>query len=313
MPAYTVLTQPMPHKHGRSSLYHACVASACVITIAFFVSGRNAFGTDLPEPVLQKIDSLGAIGTKAAIVRTGHGPWLVAAATAGPGDKCLPRMQHDCAARAAIVEAKRAMAETLAADIAVFVQAGTGIGIDRTVIVSVSGQVLSRVQLVKEAYDPEANRCRVVIASAPAGAAVREGTTFPDAETAAKHMLERASSRLCAPGVVCAQVAGSTDTHPKLVFIAIAIAPRSANGQHEVSNAKAQALLVRFWREQLESRVTLEQKEIPDPSDPGGSILLNYDQLTTWAANREANRLPGFKSSHLGRDDMTYTALWCTN
>ena len=86
-----------------------------------------------------------------------------------------------------------------------------------------------------------------------------------------------------------------------------------ANGQHEVSNAKAHAMLIKFWREQVESKSTLEQRQIPDPDDPNGSRLLNLEHFNTWAKNHEANRLPGFRSEHLECDDFSYTAIWCTN
>jgi len=222
-------------------------------------------------------------------------------------------MQHDCAARAAIVEAKRAMAETLASDISVFVQAGTGIGINRTVIVSVSGQVLSRVQLVKEAYDPEVNRCRVVIASAPLEESIGEPVVFADADSAAKRLLERASLRLCSPGVMCARLKGSSPEKPILAFIAIAIGPRAANGRHEVSNAKAQAMLMKFWNEQIDSMAILKQGVTADPYDPIGSRLLNFEHFSTWAQNHAAGKLPGFRSEHLDCDEVSYTAVWCTN
>ena len=289
------------------------------LLILFFFLGQSftLAAENIPEAIQRTIAEFGPIGNKAAIVRTKEGLWLVAAATAGAGATCLGSMEHDCAVRAAVVEAKRCMSEKLSADIETVIKANMqpqgGTVVTRTVKVAVTGQVLSRVQLLEESYDAQSKRCRVVIASAPEGNAIGEAVTFPNAETAARHLLERASHRLCSPGVICARLEGSTSEKPQLAFVAIAIGPRMASGQHEVSNAKAQAILMKFWREQVESKSTLEQRQIPDPDDPSGSRLLNLEHFNTWAKNHEANRLPGFHSEHLDRDDFSYTAIWCTN
>lgn len=289
--------------------------------ILFVAAPGFLWATDLPPlpaPVREKVSQFTPSVKKAIIVRTENGPWLVAAASGNASAAVPPVMHHDSATRAAVVEAKRRMAELLSAQIATYVAAyqddAGKKGVTRKVTVAVSGQVLSRVQLLQESYDPDTKRCHVVVASAPLGKAVGQDVEFPDAEAAADHLLERCSHGLCPPGVICARLRGSVPNAPRLAFISIAVGPRAANGRREVANAKAQASLARFWSETLESRVDLEQGEIPDPDDPKGSRLLNYEHLEEWARTREDTHvLPPFKSIGLDSDDLSYTAIWCTN
>ena len=242
-----------------------------------------------PEAVQRTIDDLGEKGNKAVIVRTKFGPWLVAAATAEASPKCLKGMEQDNAVRAAVGEAKRSMGEKLSAEIETLTEAirrPLNSAINTDVRVRVAGQVLSRVQLLEQNYDDQSKRARVVIASAPLGESI---------------------------GVMCVRLAGSSPEKPVLAFIAIAIAPRAANGQHEVSNAKAQGMLKKFWSEHLDSLAILKQGVIADPDDPIGSRLLNFEHFSIWAQNHTAGKLPGFRSENLDRDQVSYTAVWCTN
>ena len=272
----------------------------------------------LPAPVFDKVSQFKPNVEQAAIIRTDDGPWLVATASGNASPLVPPTMLRDSATRAGVVEAKRRMAELLSAEIATYIaahKAGVGkSGITRKVTVVVSGQLLSRVQILRESYDPDTKRCHVVVASAPLGKAVGDDFEFPDAETAAQHLLERFSQCLCPPGVICIRLRGSVPNAPRLAFISLAVGPRAANGRREVANAKALALLARFWSETLESRVDFEQGEISDPHDPKGSRLLNYEYLEEWTKSREASHvLPPFKSIGLDRDDLSFAAIWCTN
>jgi len=302
---------------SRTTLFLVGIAvGTAPLFIAQYSLARDDDIRNPPEAVQRIIDDLGDKGNKAVIVRTKFGPWLVAAATADASPKCLKGMEHDNAVRAAVVEAKRTMGEKLSAEIETLTEAirrPLNSAINTEVRVRVAGQVLSRVQLLEQNYDDQSKRARVVIASAPLGESIGEPVVFADADSAAKRLLERASLRLCSPGVMCARLAGSSPKKPVLAFIAIAIAPRAANGQHEVSNAKAQAMLKKFWSEQLDSLAILKQGVIPDPDDPIGSRLLNCEHFSIWAQNHTAGKLPGFRSENLDRDQVSYTAVWCTN
>lgn len=292
------------------------ITSLLVVASAAVALRHNSLmAVEVPDEVRKKIDSLGRTAAKAAVVPTKDGPWLVATASGTASESALPGMQRDSAARAAIVEAKRKIAETIAGEIDTFVSSNLDVhgakSVRREVNVAVFGQALSRVQLLDNNYDEVAKRCRVVVVIAPAGKTVMDDVVFPDAHAAVSHLLERASQCLCSPGVICAKLQGSTADHPKLAFVSIAIGPQSANGQHEIGNAKAQAALLNFHREQLESLATLKQGQIPDPDDPKGSRLLHYDCLETWARNKAAGDLPPFKADHLDRNGVSYTAIWC--
>lgn len=269
----------------------------------------------LPAPVSEKISQFKPNSTKAVIVRTDEGPWILATATGNASMRAPPSMERDSATRAAVVGAKRRMAELLSAEIETYVSAygdsGGKRGVTRKVTVAVSSQLLSRVQLLREHYDPDAKRCHVLIASAPANKAVSQDVEFADAKTAAQHLLYRCSRGLCPAGVVCARLQGSTVESPRLALISVAVGPRAPNGSREVANVKAQAALTHFWSEKMESLVTLEQGVIPDPDDPMGSRVLNFEHFKTWAMNRQDAVLPPFASIGLDRDNLCYVAIWC--
>lgn len=305
----------VPH-HGSPDLR----TTALLLTV-FALAGLGRLRAEgppaLPDPVAAKVAEFKTRAARAAIVRTGDGPWLVATESGAASDRMPAVMERDSASRAAIVAAKRRIAELLAAEISTYLTAAAddrGRGhVAREVTVAVIGQALARVQLLDERYEPDRKRCHVVIAIAPLDKAVGHEIEFPDAEVAARHFLDRCSHRLASPGVICARLAGSTDRAPRLVFIAIALGPMAPDGRRTVADAKAQALLVRFWGETLESRVQLEQGRMADPDDPQGSQLLHYEHLEKWAKSRSSAILPPFQSIGLDRDGISFVAIWCTN
>lgn len=271
----------------------------------------------LPEAVAAKVTELKGRAATASIVRTANGPWLVAAESGAASEKVPAVMERDSASRAAIVAAKRKIAELLSAEIATYLSAASDDSghrtVSREVVVAVTGQALARVQMVEERYDPGTKRCRVVVAIAPQNKSVGHELEFADAEQAARHYLDRCSQCLASPGVICARLAGGNDQSPRLVFIAIALGPEAPDGRRTVANAKAQASLARFWGEKLESRVQLEQGRLADPDDPRGSQLIHYEQLAKWATSRSSAVLPPFQSLGVDRDGISFVAIWCTN
>jgi hypothetical protein len=270
----------------------------------------------LPPAVQEAIGRLKPHDQKALIVRTAGGPWLVAAASGNASAKVPAVMRHDSATRAAIVEAKREMAELLSAETAVFVATGDigpGPVMMRKVTIAVKSQILARVQLLEERYDPAAERCRVIIASAP-GAGLETEFEFHDATMAARHFLDRCCQRFSSPGVICARLAGGTIESPRLVFISVAVGPRDPAGRRTVASAKAQAALTKFWGETLDGRVTLDQGQIPDPDDPAGSRFLTFEYLQALAKNANLRKvLPPFEEIGADCGDISCVAIWCTN
>lgn len=270
----------------------------------------------LPTSVTQAIEKLADRNNVALSVKQAGVPWIVGVGRGRASPKVVQGMERDNATRAAVDVAKNEIAQLLEANISEFTDATTSqLGearVDRDVVVTVMGMVLSRVELHDAKYDEVSRECRVVVICPPASKDDRCLHVYKDARTAAVALLKKTCAGVCHTGVISVPVNRRGGGEPRLVAIAITAGPKSQAGGREISRSKGLAALARFVAERIDSQDTLhrESKTFVDPFDPDGSRVLYSERFERQISISQAGVLPPTATESTEAGDVLYTATW---